>query len=383
MISESELNALKMFAEVQVNLISGGAIFIAVAGDNITWKVASDTFDMDVFNVGTKLAGNSISLRAIAEKKTLSEKVPRSLYGRRLIITAIPVINESGEAVGAFASIFPKLHPVAAAFNDFAPILAEMFPQGVFLYMTDLQKVAYRQPSKEFDLPTFQVGNELKDSDIASKTLRTKQPTIAEIDASVYGVPIYVANYPLFDDDGDKGIVATFGIVIPKKLAQQLRDISVHLNDGLSQISATIEELAASAAQIHSNELELNGDIQGITNLSGEINNVSSFIKKIADETNMLGLNAAIEAARVGDAGKGFGVVAEEIRKLSEHSKSTVPQLKSLTDNINLAVGKASEKSRVSLNSSQEQAAATEEITASIEEITSMAGELNSIAQKL
>lgn len=383
MISESELNALKMFAEVQVNLISGGAIFIAVAGDNITWKVASDTFDMDVFNVGTKLAGNSISLRAIAEKKTLSEKVPRSLYGRRLIITAIPVINESGEVVGAFASIFPKLHPVAAAFNDFAPILAEMFPQGVFLYMTDLHKVAYRQPSKEFDLPTFQVGNELKDSDIASKTLRTKQPTIAEIDASVYGVPIYVANYPLFDDDGDKSIVATFGIVIPKKLAQQLRDISIHLNDGLSQISATIEELAASASQIHSNELELNGDIQGITNLSSAVNNVSSFIKKIADETNMLGLNAAIEAARVGDAGKGFGVVAEEIRKLSEHSKSTVPQLKNLTDNINLAVGKASEKSRVSLNSSQEQAAATEEITASIEEITSMAGELNSIAQKL
>lgn len=383
MISENELNALKMFAELQVNLISGGAIFIVVSGDTITWKVASNTFDMDVFNVGTKLASNSISVRAIAEKMTLSEKVPRSLYGRRLIITAIPYVDESGEAVGTFASIFPKLHPVAAAFNDFAPLLSEMFPEGVFLYMTDLQKVAYRQPSKEFDIPTFQVGRGLVDSDIASKTLRTKQPTIAELDSSIYGVPIYVANYPLFDDDGDKDIVATFGIVIPKKLAEQLRNISNHLNDGLSQMSATIQQLAASASQIHTNEMELNEDIQGITNLSSEVNNVSTFIKKIADETNMLGLNAAIEAARVGDAGKGFSVVAEEIRKLSEHSKGTVPQLKNLTDNINNIVAEASEKSKVSLNSSQEQAAATEEVTASIEEITSMAEELNSIAQKL
>jgi methyl-accepting chemotaxis protein len=113
--------------------------------------------------------------------------------------------------------------------------------------------------------------------------------------------------------------------------------------------------------------MELNNEIKKVISLSEEINKVSSFIKEIADETKMLGLNAAIEAARAGDAGRGFGVVAEEIRKLSEQSKSTVPKIKELTDNIKSKVSEASERSQNSLASSQEQAAATEETTASVE----------------
>ncbi|WP_443652035.1 methyl-accepting chemotaxis protein [Clostridium estertheticum] len=148
-------------------------------------------------------------------------------------------------------------------------------------------------------------------------------------------------------------------------------------------MASAIEELAASAANIHTNEIELHNEIKDIIILSEEINEVSSFIKEIADETKMLGLNAAIEAARAGDAGRGFGVVAQEIRKLSEQSKSTVPKIKKLTDSIKLKVNEASERSESSLASSQEQAAASEEITASVEELTSMSEELNKIAQDI
>jgi Methyl-accepting chemotaxis protein len=387
MINENELNTLKILAEVQANLISGGSIFLCIAevdGDTtITWKKASDAFDMDIFSVGSKLGNDSIAHRAIVEKRTLTEKVPRSLYGTRLITVAIPIVNETGDAVGAFSIVFPRLHPIASSFNHFAPILAEMFPEGVILYLTDLQKFFYRQSSKLFDLPVNQVGTELKEGDISFKTIKTKQMVVEEVDASKYGLPLLVANYPLFDEDDENEVVATFGMVIPKKTAVQLRDMSGNLDNGLSGISAAIEQLAASASQIHTNEQELNNDIKGIISLSDEINEVSVFIKEIADETKMLGLNAAIEAARAGDSGRGFGVVAEEIRKLSEQSKSTVPKIKKLTDGIKTNVTIVSEKSESSLHSSQEQAAASEEITASIEEITSMAEELNSIAKQL
>jgi len=382
-IPVDSLSGIKIFAEIQANLIPGGVLFAVVEGDTITWKKTSDSFDIDILTVGKKLDYNSTSLTAIREKKVITQNVLRSVYGKRLRVVSIPIINEANEAVGAFAMATPKLHPIAAAFDKFAPMLAEMFPEGAFLYMTDLEKIAYRQPSKKFDMPTVKVGNALKESDIASKTLKTRQFSMSEVDADIYGVPVFVINYPLFDDDNENELVATFGIAIPKKLAVQLRDISIHLKDGLGEISAAIQQLAASASQIHTNEKELNKDIKGIINLSGEINNVSEFIKKIAGETNMLGLNATIEAARVGEAGRGFGVVADEIRKLSEHSKGTVPKLKKLTDNINSVVGEASEKSKISLQSSQEQAAATEEITASIEEITLIAEELNKVAQKL
>ena len=383
MIKISELKTMKMFTEIIANIIPGGIMFLYIEGNVVEWKKSSDKFDMEIFNVGNKIGTTSIAACAMEKKKMLIEKVPRSLYGKRLITIAIPVTNEDDEVVGCFSTVFPRLHPVAAAFEDFAPILAEMFNEGAFIYMSDLQKIAYRQPSKKFDMPSIFTGYELQEKDIAYKVIKSKQPIIADIDAAKYGVPLSVANYPLYDEDNGEEIVATLGVVTPKRTAAQLRDLSGNLENGLTGISAAIEQLAASATSIHANEQKLNASIKEVIGLSEEINEVSAFIKDIADETKMLGLNAAIEAARAGETGRGFGVVAGEIRKLSDQSKSTVPRIRKLTDNIKAKVDDAREKSKSSLYASQEQAAATQEITASIEEITVMSEELNKIATRL
>ena len=382
MISISGVEYLKTMSELQVDNISGGVIYLISEGGIFTWKKASKAFDLDLFNVGQKVNSNSIAMRALKEKKTLVENVPRSLYGVRMKTIAEPLVNDSGEVVGVFSMVFPRLHPVAAAFGDFAPKLAEMFPEGVFIYMTDLEKIAYRQGSKNFDIPELQVGVKMTEESIAFKAIKTKQVVSVEADSSKYGVPTLITSSPLFD--GETGeIVATLGLAVPKAVAANLREMSESLESGLAQVAAAIEELAASSSNIHANEQQLNSEINEIINLSEEINKISSFIKEIADQTKMLGLNAAIEAARAGEAGKGFGVVADEIRKLSEQSKGTVPQIKKITDIIKAKVEEASEMSKSSLASSQEQAAASQEITATIEEISATSEELNRIAQKL
>ncbi|MDQ7092255.1 methyl-accepting chemotaxis protein [Desulfosporosinus sp. PR] len=382
MIALAGIESCKSLAEFLADLIPGGVVFGLVEKDTFTWVKASKSFTIDIFRIGNKLDGDTTTMQAIREKRVLTKNIPRKVYGKRVSIVSVPVVDEDGSAVGAFSIAFPKLHPVAAAFGDFAPILVEMFPEGSYIYMSDLHKIAYAQSSKKFDMPSISVGYELSEADIAHRVIRSKKPISEEIDAAKYGLPLNISNYPLFDEDSEE-IVATLGIVTPKQTAATLRQMSNNLEDSLTGIAAAIEELSASATEIYSNEGALNSDIKEILSISEEINEVSAFIKEIADETKMLGLNAAIEAARAGDAGRGFGVVAEEIRKLSAQSKSTVPRIKQLTDTIKGKVNEVSEKSNRSLDASQGQAAATQEITASIEEITSMTEELSNIAKTL
>lgn len=76
-----------------------------------------------------------------------------------------------------------------------------------------------------------------------------------------------------------------------------------------------------------------------------QINILSQAIMEITAQTNLLALNAAIEAARAGEAGRGFSVVAEEIRKLAEQSKETVIQIQNITEKVTGSVGNLSNSS--------------------------------------
>jgi hypothetical protein len=380
MIHLSGLEECKTMIEVMADLVHGGILFAVIENDTVIWKKKSDSFDLDIFNVGFQLEEDSTTMKAIRGKNILVQNVARNVYGKRLKITALPIIGDDGEAYGALIIAVPLLHPVAASFYDFAPILVEMFNEGAFLYITDLNKIAYKQDSDKFKVPIFNLGYVLQESDVAYQVIRSKKYKTMEQDDTKFGIPVFIANFPLFDEENENEIVATLGIIMPKHNAVVLRGMSVNLENSLTGISSAIQQLAASATEIHTNEQVLNGTIKDIIGISDEIKDVTSFIKKIADQTKMLGLNASIEAARAGEAGRGFAVVADEIRKLSDQSKSTVPKINKLTDAIKSKVDEASLKSSDSLGASQEQAAATEEITSSIEEITTMSTELSKLA---
>ena len=75
-------------------------------------------------------------------------------------------------------------------------------------------------------------------------------------------------------------------------------------------------------------------DIGDLESISQEIGSIIDIINNIAEQTNLLALNAAIEAARAGEAGRGFSVVADEIRELAEESSSSAEKIKNLIDEV-------------------------------------------------
>lgn len=385
MISIKSTDCLKEMAEIQHSNIPGGVLYIIIEDGNIIWRKDSLEFRPDFFMTGDNILFTHVYEEAVREKKPVTGNIPASVYGIKMKYMSEPLFDDDGEVKAIFSTILPKMHPIAKAFKDFAPIISEMFPEGSILTFTDLEKIVYKQSSKKFDLP-MQVGDSITDKH-PGEIIRAGKPDIIE-DSGMksgfrIGKPLMIANYPIYDEENSDEIIGTFGIITPKEAAFVVREMSDKLESSLSGISSAVQQLAAAASDIYQNELELNREIKNVTGLSDEINGILVFIKSIADKTKMLGLNAAIEAARAGEAGSGFGVVAKEIRSLSDQSKGTVPKIKELTDSIKDKSGLSDVKSKNSLKLSQEQAAATQEVTASVEEIIDMAEKLNQIAKKL
>ena len=385
MIHINHENTLKLLAQLEVTIIPSGILFLFIEHRTIKWKVASDKFDMDIFSEGGKIQEDAIAARAMKERKIITVQVPREKYGKRLFTVAIPLVNDADEAVGAFSIVLPRLHPVGQSFPDFAPIIAELFPEGAFLFATDLKGIIYRHSSVKFDLPKLSIGYELKETDIAYITLKTGKPQHMELGADRYGTPVFLACYPLYDkDENDKNmLVATLGVIIPKSNAEKVRHVSDALTSNIDTISQTVDQLSKTAYDINENEQLLYTSIESVIGILSQINEVTGFISAVARQSNLLGLNAAIEASRLGEAGRGFSVVAAEIRKLSEQSKQTVPQIQRLTDDIQRKIAEVNEKCKENIGKSQSQADATEEISSSIEELFTMAKELNAISKNL
>ena len=126
------------------------------------------------------------------------------------------------------------------------------------------------------------------------------------------------------------------------------------------------------------------GDFISKTNeYSKKTDEVLSFVEDIAKQTNLLGLNAAIESARAGEYGKGFSVVSNEIRKLSKSTKESIEQINTTLRNIQNSIGEIERRFENSNNLLENQTAGLEEITATIQELTSNAALLNEFASTI
>lgn len=257
-----------------------------------------------------------------------------------------------------------------------APHLPLWFDQDTSIYVSDIEKilVAVNHPNVNLGVYEGQPLDTLKRT-LTYKALQSKRRAVAYVDknSSQFGMPYVAIANPIEEDNR---VVGVMSVVMSTENVDALITIGAEIMATLEEIYASSENLSAQSQEFSATIKHMDGETIHVKNDLALVGNITSEIKKISTQSNILGINASIESARAGEHGRGFAVVANEVRKLADNTNLSV-------NNIEDNVRKVQESVGVLVDSINQLTAVSESQTLGVMELTKALGQIATMAEKL
>lgn len=263
-------------------------------------------------------------------------------------------------------------------FISMVEVMNKAIPTDLSVAVCNLEKFVAYFPGDNLNLK-IKVGQPLQMEEPLMVALKKNRRLEAIVPADFYGFEFIGTATPLHDNTGK--IIG--GVAVQVRKQSELIKISKTMTGSLSQANNQISNIANGSSKLTESANELLIQSKQAEKNVQQTSAVLTLLKRMADQTNLLGLNAAIEAARAGEKGKGFEVVAKEIRKFSKETIESTQKIRETMTQINEATQKIAYSIAQISTIGTSQKESIHQVSDFVKEIQEMSTQLNEYANKL
>jgi ElaB/YqjD/DUF883 family membrane-anchored ribosome-binding protein len=259
---------------------------------------------------------------------------------------------------------------VQKAFDELIPYMQAFFEDEIAFTISTTEYFLRVVNSENINM-NAKPGDPLRPGGAAYECIKAKKVVSLIVPKEIFGVEIKAIGIPVKDDNGS--IVGSIVLVKSLKRYYEMLNLSRTLSHSLEEITKISSEVSSGIENTVNSNNKILSELHEAENRAEDTNDVLSFIKNVAHQTNLLGLNAAIEASRAGEYGKGFSVVANEIRKLSNSSSESVNKINNILTQIKSSVNKISKSIMYTTDTFNQQLSEIQQIDAELQKLNSIA----------
>ncbi len=264
-------------------------------------------------------------------------------------------------------------------FARLAPYIPMFMDEPVSVAITNKEAFIFNQPCEELPVKS-ELGKPFPEGNTPSLVMKSGEIMVREVSEKVYGIPFKSYAIPLREDGEVVGcLMIAKSITVIKNSKQAIADLSSEVE----QITDVINDITEGVQQSSENTYVVNQLIDELLKETEKMNAILASINKLSNSTKILGLNASIEAARAGVAGRGFSIVAKEIERLSGNTTQSALAISEMLSRIDGQLNKIGEKSQETTDAFMQQAASLQEIAASMDTLNSNVKVIEDYIQQL
>lgn len=270
------------------------------------------------------------------------------------------------------------MNEVLESYVQVIPKLKDIVMEDIAVCITDTTKFLYYRPGDTIDLKNYE-GKELLPEDPLCMVMKNGKASSTIVPKDLFGVPFRGISTPIKDSKGN--VIGAVGVARSLEKQSKIEEAAENIFASLQDTNASTEIIASNSQEISSSMNKIVYSSKSAEQKIKDSDKILKLIKDMALQSNILAINAAIEATRAGAAGKGFSVVADEMRKLSQTSSDSANRISNLLLEMKKSIDDILKEITSTSEISKRQTAATEQITEALTLITSSSQKMLEISK--